>query len=450
MYLRSQRHAIEPIRARPSRVFDTRYADNDDEASYNDNNVNSNESHTFPSHDFNDTTADPYDTSYDKALHLNQFQTDRMLATRLMTLLYDTLMTTLPHVPFDMFLFIEPSAGHGAFYDIMPEHQRVGIDIDPDTAEGHPEYIIANFLSLNGSDIVDHATRNDMFTPHYQNMRSSTPASFNGGTYDRRRVVVVGNPPYNDGQRFRGGLRNMALQFVNHASTMADTVAFVLGANFNRLDVQDKVADDMHLIVDLPIPEYWSQFEVADQRYGRRGQKAQVHTVFQIWQRQYDPTDPTRQRTLRRVRHSDAVPVIKDGIWTDPQTGERGDFEICLPSDDRANICMRRWGNVGEVIDDPGRVRELIREARAAERRRHVDRPDIYSADYKMARATGSFFHLYCNDPYHVAEQLRKRRHMFSDYAKRTTPGNSGSLNQRDLLRIYLQPIEPGLPHTTV
>jgi len=385
----------------------------------------------------------------DKALSLNQFQTDRSVAARLLQIVFRFLEQTLGGngVSHEDLLFIEPSAGDGAFYDLLPEGQRVGIDIDPATAEHHPEYVIDDFLQLSVMDI---------------------PGIID---VDRRYRVIVGNPPYNDGQRFRGGLKNVALQFLNHASKMADTVAFLLGANFNRLDVQDKVADDMHLVLNMEVPEDWSTFEVRDKKYGAAGKRAKVRVVFQIWQRKYATGGPPMHTragnyhqqqsrlaaansshtlgaddsvaVVRRPKHKDIVPKITNGTWTHPHTGHPGDFEIVVPSDPSSNVCIRRWGVVGEVVDDPRAVAQLVRKAIEGEEDRRQRRPDIYSADYHMFRGTGSFFHLRAPDPGKVARALRQRAHMFADYAKSATPGNSGSFNQRDLLRIYLQPIQP-------
>src|SRR5205823_3162251 len=41
--------------------------------------------------------------------------------------------------------WIEPAAGDGVFYDLLPAGRRVGVDIDPQ----HPELIAADFLEFD-------------------------------------------------------------------------------------------------------------------------------------------------------------------------------------------------------------------------------------------------------------------------------------------------------------
>jgi len=82
--------------------------------------------------------------------------------------------------------FIEPAAGDGAFYDLLPNDRRVGIEI----VSGRPDFETADFLSWR-------------------------PA-VNG-----HRFAVVGNPPFG----YRAWL---ALAFVNHAARFADYIGFIL------------------------------------------------------------------------------------------------------------------------------------------------------------------------------------------------------------------------------
>ena len=88
------------------------------------------------------------------------------------------------------YTYIEPSAGCGRFYDLLPKNRRIGIDIDP------------QYDGLIQSDYL-------------------TWQPDNKGKY-----VVIGNPPF--------GLRgHLALQFINHSSQFADMLAFILPPLFN-------------------------------------------------------------------------------------------------------------------------------------------------------------------------------------------------------------------------
>ena len=132
---------------------------------------------------------------------------------------------------------IEPSAGDGCFFDLLPTNpkRRIALDLLP----RRPEIKRADFLTWN------------------------PPA---GGKY-----VVVGNPPF--------GLRgHMALQFINHAADFADIVAFILpqlfesdgkGAPMKRVDKRLSLAYSRRLSPD--------SFERPD------GTPTSVSTVFQVW-----------------------------------------------------------------------------------------------------------------------------------------------------------------------
>ena len=85
--------------------------------------------------------------------------------------------------------YIEPSAGDGSFYSLLPEDRRVGVDIEPKCGG----VIQSDFLSWKPVSVKN---------------------------------ICVGNPPF--------GLRgNLALKFINHASTFSDFVCFVLPQLFD-------------------------------------------------------------------------------------------------------------------------------------------------------------------------------------------------------------------------
>jgi hypothetical protein len=89
------------------------------------------------------------------------------------------------------------------------------------------------------------------------------------------------------------------------------------------------------------------------------------------------------------------------------------------------------------VLEHAEEIRDLIGRAVQKEEDNKRAKPHVYGEQYHMYRASSSFFHLRCQDPIHVAQQFRARAGMFDEYARRA-PGNSASLNQADLIRIYL------------
>ena len=87
--------------------------------------------------------------------------------------------------------FIDPSAGTGIFYNLMPENRRTGIDILPTRTE---------FI---GEDYLTWSPPN----PHHN------------------QYVVLGNPPFG----YRAWL---ALAFMNHSAIFADYIGFILPMAF--------------------------------------------------------------------------------------------------------------------------------------------------------------------------------------------------------------------------
>ena len=86
--------------------------------------------------------------------------------------------------------FIDPSAGTGVFYNLMPENSRTGIDILPT----RPEFIGEDYLTWK--------------PPHNQN-----------------QYAVMGNPPFG----YRAWL---ALAFLNQSAIFADYIGFILPMAF--------------------------------------------------------------------------------------------------------------------------------------------------------------------------------------------------------------------------
>jgi len=134
------------------------------------------------------------------------------------------------------YIFIEPSAGHCNFYNLLPHDRRIGIDIDPkgNTAS---ELIKTNYLDY-------------------------TPDSSNN-------YIVIGNPPF--------GLRgNLALRFINHSHSFADVVAFILPPLFDSTGkgVPMKRVKGYKLAHSEKLPI--NSFEYPD------GKAVEVATLFQV------------------------------------------------------------------------------------------------------------------------------------------------------------------------
>lgn len=158
------------------------------------------------------------------------------------------------------FVYVEPSAGAGAFLGVLPSGRTTAMDVEP----RHPDVCRQDYLDWR-------------------------PDEKKG-----QRVVVFGNPPF--------GLRGqLALQFINHSALFAEYVCFILPPLF---DSDGKGAPrarvrGLNLIYSEPVED-----GVFTDPEGRR---VRVRCVFQVWSKHhsdpgYDtpatPTDGARVFSL--------------------------------------------------------------------------------------------------------------------------------------------------------
>ena len=137
------------------------------------------------------------------------------------------------------FIWIEPSVGNGAFFEILPQN-KIGIDIKQ-TEFGT---IQSDFLAYN------------------------LPKSPN------QPFIVIGNPPFGH----RGVL---ALEFIKHAAN-ADFVAFILPMFFQSLgkgSIRYRVPQNLHLLYEEVLPK--------NSFYTPSGKDADVHCCFQIYSKNH-------------------------------------------------------------------------------------------------------------------------------------------------------------------
>jgi len=134
------------------------------------------------------------------------------------------------------YTYIEPAAGCGHFYQVLPNDRRIGIDIDP--APNVDDVMTADYLCW-------------------------LPPK-------RKKYIVIGNPPF--------GLRgHLALQFVNHSAQFADVVGFILPQLFES---------DGKGVPSKRVLEYqlaFSQWLPPNSFVCRDGREIAINTVFQVW-----------------------------------------------------------------------------------------------------------------------------------------------------------------------
>ena len=150
------------------------------------------------------------------------------------------------HAETTRYKFVDPSAGEGVFYDLLPDDRRIGIEIVP----GRAEFECRDFLGwrpdLNGC-----------------------------------RYAVIGNPPFG----YRAWL---ALAFVNHAATFADYIGLILPMAFqsNGKGSPKFRVEGAELIQTMALP--------ADAFMSETGQTAKVNALWQVWRRGVNNRPPAR------------------------------------------------------------------------------------------------------------------------------------------------------------
>ena len=157
----------------------------------------------------------------------DRFFTKRPLAQRLYEI--TKAMIAEQQIAFDCWL--EPAAGDGAFFDLLPADNRLGIDLDA-KAEG----------------VIEH----DFFS--YDGLGS-------------RVYGTIGNPPF-------GKNANMAVKFFNQCAKISSFIAFIVPKTFKKDSIVNKLDDHFHLEYEELLPE--NSFEID-------GVDKSVPTVFQIW-----------------------------------------------------------------------------------------------------------------------------------------------------------------------
>lgn len=127
-------------------------------------------------------------------------------------------------------LWIEPSAGNGSFYSLLPSN-KIGIDILPE----HDHLIKHDFLK---------------WIPNYSG-----------------NFITIGNPPF-------GKNSSLAIKFFNHAASFSNTIAFIVPRTFEKSSVHKRLNTSFHLDYNEVLPK--NSFLFNDEDYS-------VPTVFQIW-----------------------------------------------------------------------------------------------------------------------------------------------------------------------
>ena len=185
---------------------------------------------------------------------LDQFYTKSEVASACWEHFTDTL-STLNRSLSDLF-FIEPAAGTGAFYKLLPPEKRLGIDLVPKCSDVKSQ----DFFKITDSP----------FTPN--------------------DTAIIGNPPF-------GKRGKLAIDFFNHAAHLADITAFIVPVNFRKFGTHKQLDTSMRFISKLPLPR--------DAFHLETGKSYSVNTEFQIWTRLVSTHPDMRQYEPLPIRHRD-------------------------------------------------------------------------------------------------------------------------------------------------
>lgn len=176
------------------------------------------------------------------AVQLDQFFTKPRVAEKCWHALQPVLAALTGKSAGDLY-FIEPSAGDGNFYDLLPagskgRAQRLGIDITPRRAA----FIGADFLTMP--------------LPKLRHAPADT--------------VIIGNPPF-------GKRGETAVRFFNRGSDLAHTIAFIVPVIFRKHFIHKQLPAHWRWVHSTPLARnaFWTDKQTS---YA-------VNTEFQVWTR---------------------------------------------------------------------------------------------------------------------------------------------------------------------
>jgi hypothetical protein len=156
-------------------------------------------------------------------------------------------MSTVNELITDINLWIEPSAGNGSFYNIMPSPKK-GYDIKPECKD----VVTQDFFETDDTKVKNY-------------------------------IMYIGNPPF-------GKNANLAISFFNHCADnpYAIYIGFIVPKTFKKLSVQNRLSLDFKLIYDEDLPK---------NSFLLNGEEYDVPCCFQIWQRQFPPRQKIKAPT---------------------------------------------------------------------------------------------------------------------------------------------------------
>jgi hypothetical protein len=140
-------------------------------------------------------------------------------------------------VDISKYTFVEPSAGDGSFYKLLPKERRIGLDIAPLCSEIKQ----TDFLSWSPSN-------------------------------KKNKFIFIGNPPF-------GYRAWTALAFMNHAAKFGEYIGFILPMAFQS----DARGSAKHRVKGMELVH--SEIIDSDSFFEPNGKKRKVNALWQIWKK---------------------------------------------------------------------------------------------------------------------------------------------------------------------
>ena len=189
----------------------------------------------------------------------DQFYTKPIIATQCFSIANDFIEILNIEKPF----YVEPSAGTGSFYNLMPKDRRLGLDIEP-KCNGviKQDYLVFNLTSI------------------------------------KQPAVVIGNPPF-------GKMNKLTTAFVNISAYYADLIAFIVPATFHRYHYAKRLKAQLRLISVTELPD--------DSFYKPDGSDYKIPCQFLVWSKKLGSFTDLRERELGATIHPDFEMIFLSG-----------------------------------------------------------------------------------------------------------------------------------------
>ncbi len=212
-------------------------------------------------------------------------------------------------------IVVEPSAGMGAFYNLIDHPNKIGVDIEPKCSG----VIKQDFLQWDLNE------------------------------FPLPKVLTIGNPPF-------GRQGSSAMKFIKHASIFSTTIAFILPRGFKKRSVYDRVPLNFWKVNEIGIPEnsfiyngepfdvpcVWMEYEKKNKL--RTKEKKLTPKTFRF------TTQEDANVSIRRV----GVNAGKTSPYTGPDTYSENDTSYTVS---KASHYFIKVDNVDEFVNKVNQIK---------------------------------------------------------------------------------------------